>query len=169
MRNIKNLTVLIIAMSLKLLIIVSITLGIEYLIFEAPIKKNLDISVPIFANREREHLNYSRMLGNSEYEYLEKIYLTNNQKNRIFSEISKSWNNEKFNERLKKIINNNSLGLVKRLPDLKENMYWMFTNLNESIIDKRNIDEMGKNGYYKIAIGILDFNNNILYYYEYNN
>ena len=54
-----------------------------------------------------------------------------------------------------------------QIPNI-ENYYWIFTNRSNGVEDKHSIDELIEDGlYYAISFGILDIDNNILYYYEY--
>ena len=57
--------------------------------------------------------------------------------------------------------------IYDRIPNI-ENVYWIFTNRSNAVDDKHNVDELLEDGmYYAISLGILDVDNNILYYYEY--
>ncbi|MBO6244082.1 MAG: hypothetical protein J6O41_05935 [Clostridia bacterium] len=53
------------------------------------------------------------------------------------------------------------------LPSI-ENYYWIFTNRSHGVENKHSVDELLEDGmYYAISFGILDIDNCILYYYEY--
>ena len=49
-----------------------------------------------------------------------------------------------------------------------ENAYWIFTNRSNGVDEKHSVDALIEDGmYYAISFGILDIDNSILYYYEY--
>ena len=58
-------------------------------------------------------------------------------------------------------------GIFYQIPEI-ENYYWIFTNRSNGVDDKHSVDALLEDGmYYAISFGILDVDNNILYYYEY--
>ena len=87
-------------------------------------------------------------------------------KNKI--EKNENWKKEKIDERLEERLKFHTREeIYNKIPNI-ENAYWIFTNRSNGIKDKHSVDELLEDGmYYAISFGILDLNNNILYYYEY--
>lgn len=79
-----------------------------------------------------------------------------------------NWKKEKLNERLKERLEFHTREeIFYQIPKI-ENYYWIFTNRSNGVNDKHSVDVLLEDGmYYAISLGILDIDNNILYYYEY--
>ena len=56
--------------------------------------------------------------------------------------------------------------IYNKIPNI-ENAYWIFTNRSNGVEDKHSIEQLLDDMYYAVSLGILDMDNNILYYYEY--
>ena len=98
-----------------------------------------------------------------------KIYLSKNQTQKLLRKIENNtnWKKEKLDERLRERLEFHTReNIFYQIPQI-ENYYWIFTNRSNGIKDKHSVDELLKDGlYYAISFGILDVDNNILYYYD---
>ena len=83
-------------------------------------------------------------------------------------EKNKNWKNTKLDERLEERLEFHTReNIYYKIPKI-ENYYWIFTNRSNGVNDKHSIDELLEDRmYYAISLGILDMDNDILYYYEY--
>lgn len=128
--------------------------------------ESLEIRVPLLTRREETRLKTNDFFDDEE---TIKIYLSKSQKERILKNIrgNNNWKkgeiDEKLNERMKFYTRNN---IYNEIPII-DNAYWIFTNRSNAVSDKHSIDELLKDMYYAISFGILDVDNSILYYYEY--
>ena len=129
--------------------------------------KCLEVRVPKLTKRETVQLQNGDLFNDEE---IIKIYLSKKQINNMIKKINKNenWKNEKLDERLKERLEFHTReDIFYQIPNI-ENYYWIFTNRSNGIRDKHSIDELLEDKmYYAISFGILDTNNNILYYYEY--
>ena len=126
--------------------------------------KGLEFVIPIFCKRDVTTLSYNDFF---DYEKLEKMYLSKGQSKRILEDIEHNGNwikgeiDEVVEERLKFYTRED---IYNKIPYI-ENKYWIFTNRSGLAKDKHSIDEVRV--YYAISFAVLDIDNNILYYYEY--
>jgi len=126
----------------------------------------LELKVPKLANREIIKLQERDLFKDEE---LIKIYLSKNQMETISKKIKKNnnWKNTQLDERLNERMNFYTREeIYEKIPDI-ENVYWIFTNRSNAVEDKHSIDQLLDDMYYSVSLGILDMDNNILYYYEY--
>ena len=127
----------------------------------------LEIRVPLITKREKVKLKNGDFFNEEE---VIKIHLSNIQMKTILNKVqkNKNWKNEKLDERLKERLEFNTReGIFYQIPEI-ENYYWIFTNRSNGVDDKHSVDALLEDGmYYAISFGILDVDNNILYYYEY--
>ncbi len=126
----------------------------------------LEIKVPILAKREKTGLTKGDLYND---EIVKKIYLSKTQKETILKSIKKNDNWKKgpidgeLKEKMKYYTREN---IYDGIPDI-DNAYWIFTNRSNGVEDTHSIKEMLNDMYYSISLGILDVDNNVLYYYEY--
>ena len=124
----------------------------------------LEFVIPLFYKRDVTTLSYNDFF---DYEKLEKIYLTKWKTKQILKKIEKNGNwtkgeiDKKVEERLKFYTRED---IYNKIPYI-ENKYWVFVNRGRGVNDKHSIDEIRV--YYAISFAVLDIDNNILYYYEY--
>ncbi len=126
----------------------------------------LEFRVPKFTKREKIKLQSKDFFKDEE---LVKIYLSKNQMKEISKEIEKdnNWQNTKLNERLDEKMNFHTReDIYNKIPKI-ENAYWIFTNRSNGVKDKHSIEQLLNDMYYSVSFGIIDIDNNILYYYEY--
>lgn len=127
----------------------------------------LELRVPKLTKREVCELQDSDLFNDEE---VIKIYLSKNQEKNIIKKIEKNenWKNTKLDERLEERLEFHTReNIYYEIPKI-ENYYWIFTNRSNGINDKHSIDELLEDRmYYAISFGILDMDNDILYYYEY--
>ena len=127
----------------------------------------LELIIPKLTKRETTKLQNGDVFN---YEEVRKIYLTKAQVNKIIKNIEKNdnWKNKQLDERLKeKLEFYTREGIFYQIPKI-ENYYWIFTNRSNGVDDKHSVDALLEDGmYYAISFGILDIDNNVLYYYEY--
>lgn len=126
----------------------------------------LEFRVPKFTKREKIELQARDIFNDEE---LIKIYLSKNQMKRISKNIEKNnnWRNTKLDERLNERMNFYTREeIYNKIPNI-ENAYWIFTNRSNGVEDKHSIEQLLDDMYYAVSLGILDMDNNILYYYEY--
>ena len=127
----------------------------------------LELTVPKLTRRETTILKDSDFFNDEE---VRKIYLTKTQVNKIIKKIEKNdnWKKGKLDERLKeKLEFHTREEIFYQIPEIA-NYYWIFTNRSNGVDDKHSVDALLEDGmYYAISFGILDVDNNILYYYEY--
>lgn len=126
----------------------------------------LGIRVPKLTKRETIKLKSGKFFDD---ERVNKIYLSKIQMKRLLKKVeeNENWRNGKLDERLdekmKKFTREN---IYDEIPNI-ENAYWIFTNRSHGVDDQHSVDEMLNDMYYAISFGIVDIDNNILYYYEY--
>lgn len=128
--------------------------------------ESLGFMVPLTAKRETIKLQSGGFFDNEE---VKKIYLSKGQTKRIIKKIENNdaWKNGKIDERLvERIEFHTREEIYNQIPDT-ENIYWIFKNRSHGAQDVHSIDELLNDMYYAVSLGILDVNNNILYYYEY--
>lgn len=127
----------------------------------------LEFRVSKLTKRETTQLQDSDLFNGEE---VIKIYLSENQTKNVKDKIEKNnnWKKGKIDERLEeKIKFYTRENIYDRIPNI-ENVYWIFTNRSNEVDNKHSVDELLEDGmYYAISLGILDVDNNILYYYEY--
>lgn len=150
-----------------LVIIFASIIGLISFTNDMQMNECLELIVPKLTRRESIELQDSDLFNDEE---LVKIYLSKNQAKRIINKIinNKNWGygkiDERLAERLKFYTREN---IYNQLPEI-ENIYWIFTNRSNGIKNKHSVDELLEDGmYYAISFGIMDVDNNILYYYEY--
>ena len=150
------------------IIVISMFVGVIILI-DNDIQMNdcLELIVPKLTKRETTQLQNRDVFN---YEEVKKIYLSKAQVNKTIKNIkkNKNWKNEKLDERLKERLEFHTREeIFYQIPEI-ENYYWIFTNRSNGVDDKHSVDELLEDGmYYAISFGILDTDNNVLYYYEY--
>ena len=127
----------------------------------------LELRVPKLTKREVSELQDSDLFNDEE---IIKIYLSKNQEENMIKKIEKNenWKNTKLDERLEERLEFHTReNIYYEIPKI-ENYYWIFTNRSNGVNDKHSIEELIEDKmYYAISLGILDIDNNILYYYEY--
>ncbi len=127
----------------------------------------LELRVPKLTKREVSELQDSDLFNDEE---IIKIYLSKNQEENMIKKIEKNenWKNTKLDERLEERLEFHTReNIYYGIPKI-ENYYWIFTNRSNGVNDKHSIEELIEDKmYYAISLGILDIDNNILYYYEY--
>lgn len=127
----------------------------------------LEFRVPKLAKREVCELQDRDLFNDEE---VIKIYLSKNQEKNMIKKIEKNenWKNTKLDERLEERLEFHTReNIYYEIPKI-ENYYWIFTNRSNGVNDKHSIDELLEDRmYYAISLGILDMDNDILYYYEY--
>lgn len=127
----------------------------------------LEIRVPKLTKRESFQLQNSDLFNDEE---VIKIHLSSIQMRIILNKVqnNENWKKEKLDERLKERLEFHTREeIFYQIPNI-ENYYWIFKNRSNGVEDKHSIDELLEDGlYYAISFGILDIDNNILYYYEY--
>ncbi len=126
----------------------------------------LELKVPKLAKRETIKLQARDIFNDEE---LIKIYLSKKQKEKILAKIenNNNWKNTQMDEILNEKMNFYSREeIYNKIPNI-ENKCWIFTNRSNAVEDKHSIEQLLNDMYYSISLGILDMDNNILYYYEY--
>lgn len=146
-----------------------ITLMLVYLVLyfkDMQMNSCLEFGVPKLTKREKIELQ-SKDLRNDEK--LIKIYFSKNQMKMLLKEIKKNnnWKNTQLDERLNKKINFYTREeIYNKIPNI-EDACWIFTNRSNRVEDTHSIEQLLDDMYYTVSLGILDLDNNILYYYEY--
>lgn len=126
----------------------------------------LELRVPILTKRKTVKQQTGDLFNDEE---VVKIYLSENQIKSMLEEIKKNnnWKNTKLDERLDERMNFYTREeIYNKIPNI-ENTYWIFTNRSHGVKDIHSVDEMLNDMYYAISFGILDIDNRVLYYYEY--
>ena len=127
----------------------------------------LELRVPLLTKREKIELQNGDFFNEEE---LIKIHLSNIQMKIILNKVQKNdnWKNMQLDERLKERLEFHTREeIFYQIPEI-ENYYWIFTNRSNGVDDKHSVDALLEDGmYYAISFGILDIDNNVLYYYEY--
>lgn len=127
----------------------------------------LELRVPILTKREKVQLQNGDFFNEED---VKKIHLSNIQMKTITNKVQKNenWKKENLDERLKEVLEFNTREKIfYQIPEI-ENYYWIFTNRSNGVNDKHSVDALLQDGmYYAISFGILDVDNNVLYYYEY--
>ena len=150
-------------------IIILLLLLIVLILYTNDMQMNecLELRVPKLTKREVCELQDSYLFNDEE---VIKIYLSKNQEKNMIKKIEKNenWKNTKLDERLEERLEFHTReNIYYEIPKI-ENYYWIFTNRSNGVNDKHSIDELLEDRmYYAISLGILDMDNNILYYYEY--
>lgn len=150
-------------------IIILLLLLIVLILYTNDMQMNecLELRVPKLTKREVCELQDSDLFNDEE---VIKIYLSKNQENNMIKKIEKNenWKNTKLDERLEERLEFHTReNIYYEIPKI-ENYYWIFTNRSNGVNDKHSIDELLEDRmYYAISLGMLDMDNNILYYYEY--
>ena len=127
----------------------------------------LEIRVPLLTKREKTELQNGDFFNEEE---VIKIHLSSIQMKIILNKVqnNENWKKEKLDERLKERLEFHTReNIFYQIPEI-EHYYWIFTNRSNGVEDKHSVDELLEDKmYYAISFGILDIDNNILYYYEY--
>lgn len=150
-------------------IIILLLLLIVLILYTNDMQMNecLELRVPKLTKREVCELQDSDLFNDEE---VIKIYLSKNQEKNMIKKIEKNenWKNTKLDERLEERLEFHTReNIYYEIPKI-ENYYWIFTNRSNGVNDKHSIDELLEDRmYYAISFGILDMDNDILYYYEY--
>lgn len=150
-------------------IIILLLLLIVLILYTNDMQMNecLELRVPKLTKREVCKLQDSDLFNDEE---VIKIYLSKNQEKNMIKKIEKNenWKNTKLDERLEERLEFHTReNIYYEIPKI-ENYYWIFTNRSNGVNDKHSIDELLEDRmYYAISLGILDMDNDILYYYEY--
>ena len=151
-----------------LLVNLVIFIGLVIYTNDMQMNDNLELRVPILTKRETDELQDYDIFTK---EILIKIHLSKLQAKIIKNKIDKNenWKNTKLDERIDERMSFFSyVGIYDKIPKL-ENAKWISTNMNNGIPDKHSIDYVIENHFFRnIGFGILDLDNNILYYYQYN-
>ena len=161
-------------MSKKILIALTVTAGIIILMSIIALSYNdinmnetLELRVPLLTKREKVELKNGDFFNEEE---VVKIHLSSIQMKTILKKIenNENWKKEKIDERLKERLEFHTREeIFYQIPEI-ENYYWIFTNRSNGVEDKHSVDALIEDGmYYAISFGILDVDNNVLYYYEY--
>lgn len=156
---------------MKKIILISIILIILILISivytnDMQMNECLELRVPILTKRETIELQTQDFFND---EKVVKIYLSKNQIEDMLKKIKKNnnWKNTELDKSLDEKMNANTRKeIYNQIPNIG-NAYWIFTNRSNGINDVHSVDEMLNDMYYAISFGILDIDNRILYYYEY--
>lgn len=129
--------------------------------------ETLELRVPLLTKREKIELQNGDFFNEEE---VIKIHLSSIQMKTILKKVknNENWKKEKLDERLKERLGFHTReNIFYQIPEI-ENCYWIFTNRSNGVDDKHSVDALLEDGmYYAISFGILDIDNNILYYYEY--
>ena len=126
----------------------------------------LALRVPILTKRDTIELQTKDLFND---EKVIKIYLSENQIKNILKKIesNNNWKNTELDKRLYEKMNLYTREeIYNNIPSI-ENAYWIFTNRSNGVNDLHSVDELLNDMYYSISFGILDIDNRILYYYEY--
>lgn len=148
-------------------ILLIITLFIILYTNDMQMNKSLEIRVPWFTKRQIFELEKSDLFNDEE---VIKIYLSKTQVKNILKKIDKNenWKSNKIEGKLdEKLEFHTRENIYCQIPKI-DNYYWIFTNRSNGVNKRHSVDELLEDGmYYAISLGILDIDNNILYYYEY--
>ena len=147
---------------LSIIVLILIYLAFDF--GDSVANEALEIRLPILARREITELKEGRFFDNEE---VQKIYLSKLQMDVLLNNIKENpnWKNTKLDEKVdEKIKSHTRENIYYQIPSI-ENAYWIFTNRSHGVSDNHNIDEASY--YYSVSFGILDLDNRILYYYEY--
>ena len=161
-------------MKKKYLIALTVTIGVIILFSIIILSYNdinmneaLELKVPLLTKREKVEIQNGDFFNEEE---VIKIHLSSIQMKIILNKVQKNenWKNEQLDERLKERLEFHTREeIFYQIPEI-ENYYWIFTNRSNGVDDKHSVDALLEDGmYYAISFGILDIDNNILYYYEY--
>lgn len=128
----------------------------------------LELTAPKFMHREKIELSYKDFFTN---ESVTKIYLSKSKTKRMVKKIKKNpnWKHGEIDSNLKNELESHTCeNIYYNIPEIKDK-YWIFTNRSNGVSDHHSIEELisDEYGYYAISVGILDVENNKLYYYEY--
>ena len=151
------------------LIIIFLLIIVGLILYTNDMQMNecLEMRVPKLTKRDITGLQDVDLFNDEE---VIKIYLSKSQAKNMLKKMEKNdnWKKEKLDERLKERLEFHTREeIFYQIPNI-ENYYWIFTNRSHGIKDKHSVDELIEDGmYYAISFGILDIDNNILYYYEY--
>lgn len=161
-------------MKKKYLIALIVTIGVIILFSiiilaynDINMNETLELRVPLLTKREKVELQNGDFFNEEE---VIKIHLSSIQMKIILNKVQKNenWKEEKLDERLKERLEFNTREeIFYQIPNI-EKYYWIFTNRSNGVENKHSVDALLEDGmYYAISFGILDVDNNILYYYEY--
>lgn len=151
---------------ISIILIILILINIILYANDMQMNQCLELRVPLLTKRESIELQTKDLYND---EKVIKIYLSENQIKNIVKEIecSNNWKNTELDKRLNEKMNLNSREKIyNNIPNI-ENAYWIFTNRSNGVHNIHSVDELLNDMYYSISFGILDINNRILYYYEY--
>lgn len=151
---------------ISIILIILILINIILYANDMQMNQCLELRVPLLTKRESIELQTKDLFND---EKVIKIYLSKNQIKNILKKIegSNNWKNTELDKRLdEKMILNTREKIYNNIPSI-ENAYWIFTNRSNGVNDVHSVDELLNDMYYSISFGILDIDNRILYYYEY--
>ena len=158
-----SLSIIFAVLAVLVVLVISWSLFVEISITH----KGLEFVIPIFCKREVIKLSHGEFFDD---EKLEKLYLSKGQAKKILENIENNSNwikgeiDSTVDEKLRLFTREN---IYDNIPYI-ENKYWIFTNRSNGVEDKHSIEEtINKRVYYAISFGVLDVDNNILYYYQY--
>lgn len=158
---------ILIVIIISIIILGCLIMGWDLYCKDGVMHKTLEIEIPLLTKRETINLKSGNFFDG---EVMRKLYLSKRQTKRILKEIENNNNwkkgeiDDKVEERLKFYTREN---IYNKIPYVK-NKYWIFTNRSTGTKDIHSIDEViNTSFYYAISFGLLDIDNNILYYYEY--
>ena len=154
--------IIIISISLIALTLITVILYTN----DMQMNKCLELRIPLLTKRETIELQTKDLFND---EKVIKIYFSKKQIKNILKKIesNNNWKNIKLDKRLDEKMNLYTREeIYNNIPSI-ENSYWIFSNRSNGVYDIHSIDEMLSDMYYSISFGILDIDNRILYYYEY--
>ena len=102
-------------------------------------------------------------------EKLEIMYLTPAQTKRLENKMKQNpnWNKGKIDKKILKALRFHTRDdIFNQIPSIK-NKYWIFTGCGQDLKNRHNTKKILDGVYYAITFGVLDKDNNIFYYYEY--
>ena len=151
---------------ISIILIILILINIILYTNDMQMNQCLELRVPLLTKRESIELQTKNLFND---EKVIKIYLSENQTKKMLKKIenNNNWKNTELDKRLdEKMILYTREKIYNNIPSIK-NAYWIFTNRSNGVNDVHSVDELLNNIYYSISFGILDIDNRILYYYEY--
>lgn len=152
----------------KIILLSIILILINIILYTNDMQMNqcLELRVPLLTKRESIELQTKDLFND---EKVIKIYLSENQIKNILKKIESNndWKNAELDKRLDEKMNLYTREKIyNNIPNI-ENAYWIFTNRSNGVHNIHSVDELLNDMYYSISFGILDIDNRILYYYEY--
>ena len=158
----------------KKIIVLIITLFNILLIFfvfylnDMQMNYSLELTVPKMTRRELIKLESNDFFDD---EMVLKIYLSKYQMDKLLKVIKKNnnWQKKAFDEKLDKLIKQHTReNIYYKIPKI-DNPYWIFSKRTSSFQSLHDLNALLNEEiqFNSISIGILDLDNSILYYYEY--